>query len=93
MADPAGEFTLNHTGNGYAKNDDGVVVAYANYEGIATGFMHGQGTDRVAVTGTGCCLRHVHMDGSGVPTRPGTVYQLWRGYLGTGRWQSCLEDQ
>mgnify|MGYP001815580840 FL=1 len=44
MADAAGEFTLNHTGNAYAKNDEDVVVAYANYEGTATGFGTVMGT-------------------------------------------------
>ena len=33
MADSIGEFSLNHTGNVLAKNDDGVVVTYVNYEG------------------------------------------------------------
>jgi hypothetical protein len=35
MADSIGTFELNHTGSAYAKNDDGVVVAYANYDGTA----------------------------------------------------------
>jgi hypothetical protein len=44
MADPIGEFALNHIGNVYAKNDDGVVVAHANYEGAAAGFGTVMGT-------------------------------------------------
>ena len=44
MADPIGEFALNHIGNVYAKNDAGVVVAHANYEGAATGFGTVMGT-------------------------------------------------
>lgn len=34
MADSIGEFSLKHIGNAYTKNDEGVVVAYANYEGL-----------------------------------------------------------
>jgi hypothetical protein len=44
MADSIGEFALNQTGNVYAKNDDGVVVAYVNYEGTATGYGTVMGT-------------------------------------------------
>ena len=44
MADSIGEFTLNHTGNAYAKNDDGVVVAYVNYDGTAAEFGTVMGT-------------------------------------------------
>ena len=44
MGDSIGEFTLNHTGNAYAKNDDGVVVAYVNYDGTASEFGTVMGT-------------------------------------------------
>ena len=44
MADSIGEFELNHSGNVYAKNDDGVVVAYVTYEGTASGFGTVMGT-------------------------------------------------
>ena len=44
MAESNGEFTLKHLGNTYVKNDDGVVVAYASYEGTATGFGTVMGT-------------------------------------------------
>ena len=44
MAESIGEFTLNHTGNTYTKNKDGVVVAYASYDGTATGFGTIMGT-------------------------------------------------
>jgi len=44
MAESIGEFTLNHTGNTYAKNKDGVVVAYASYDGSATDFGTVMGT-------------------------------------------------
>jgi len=44
MAESIGEFTLNHTGNAYAKNDDGVVVAYVNYDGTASEFGTVMGT-------------------------------------------------
>jgi hypothetical protein len=44
MADSLGEFAFNQTAIAYVKNDDGVVVAYVNYEGTATGFGTVQGT-------------------------------------------------
>lgn len=44
MADSIGEFALNHTGSAYLKNGDGVVVAYVNYEGTATGYGTVMGT-------------------------------------------------
>jgi hypothetical protein len=44
MADSIGTFELNHTGNAYAKNDDGVVIAYANYDGTASEFGSVLGT-------------------------------------------------
>ncbi len=44
MANSIGEFELNHSGNVYAKNDDGVVVAYVTYEGNASGFGTVMGT-------------------------------------------------
>ncbi len=44
MANSIGEFELNHSGNVYAKNDDGVVVAYVTYEGTASGFGTVMGT-------------------------------------------------
>ena len=53
MADSIGEFQLNHTGNAYAKNDDGVVVAYANYEGTASGFGTVLGTMAFPLPGSG----------------------------------------
>ena len=58
MANSVGEFDLNHIGNAYAKIDDNVVVAYASYEGTATGFGTVMGTlafplpDQGATSGT-----------------------------------------
>ncbi len=44
MAKSIGEFKLKHIGNTYAKNQDGVVTAYASYEGTASGFGTVMGT-------------------------------------------------
>ncbi len=44
MANSIGEFELNHTGSAYLRNDEGVVVAYSNFEGTATGFGTVMGT-------------------------------------------------
>ncbi|MDB4542653.1 MAG: hypothetical protein WBM35_11730 [Candidatus Electrothrix sp.] len=44
MAKSIGEFQLNHTGNTYTKNEDGVVTAHASYEGSASGFGTVMGT-------------------------------------------------
>lgn len=44
MAKSIGDFKLNHIGNTYAKNEDGVVTAYASYEGTASGFGTVMGT-------------------------------------------------
>ena len=37
MAKAIGEFSLKHSGSGYAKTDDG-LTAYSNWEGTATDF-------------------------------------------------------
>jgi hypothetical protein len=44
MANSIGEFELNHGGSSYVKNNDGVVVAYVNYDGTASGFGTVRGT-------------------------------------------------
>lgn len=67
MADAAGEFALNHTGNVYAKNDDGVVVAYANFDGTATGFGRVMGTMAFPLPGSGESSGTCTWTGQGFP--------------------------
>jgi hypothetical protein len=47
MADPVGEFSLEHGGTTYLKTDDG-VDSYANFMGTATGFGTVSGTLKVS---------------------------------------------
>ena len=67
MAESIGEFDLNHTGNYYAKNDDGVVVAHANYEGTATGFGTVMGTMAFPLPGSGETSGVCSWTGQGFP--------------------------
>jgi hypothetical protein len=67
MADAIGEFALNHIGNVYAKNDDGVVVAYANYDGTATGFGRIMGTVAFPLPGSGATSGACSWTGQGFP--------------------------
>ena len=82
MADSIGEFTLNHTGNAYAKNDDGVVVAYVNYEGTATGFGTVMGTLAFPLPEGGATSGTCSWTGQGFPPdRP------WVSGSGDGTWE------
>jgi hypothetical protein len=67
MANSIGEFAFNHTGNTYAKNDDGVVVAYVNYEGTATGFGTVMGTLAFPLPEQGATSGTVTWTGQGFP--------------------------
>jgi hypothetical protein len=67
MADSIGEFSFNHTGNAYAKNDDDVVVAFANYEGTATGFGTVMGTLAFPLSEQGATSGTVTWTGQGFP--------------------------
>ena len=44
MSDPIGEFSLNHTGTTYAKDAEGNLASYANFNGTATGYGQVFGT-------------------------------------------------
>ena len=81
MADSIGEFELNHTGNAYAKNDDGVVVAYANYDGTASEFGSVLGTLAFALPESGATSGAVSWTGQAFP--PGSP---WTTSSGEGTW-------
>jgi hypothetical protein len=81
MAESIGEFSLNFTGNVYGKNDDGVVVAYANYEGTATGFGTVMGTMSFPLPESGATSGTCSWAGQGFPPdRP------WTSSSGDGTW-------
>lgn len=82
MADSIGEFSLNHVGNAYAKNDDGVVVAYANYDGTATGFGTVMGTMSFPLPGSGDTSGHCSWTGQAFPPD-----QPWTTSSGDGTWE------
>ena len=67
MADSIGEFSLKHIGNAYTKNDEGVVVAYANYEGTASGFGTVMGTMAFPLPGSGETSGTCSWTGQGFP--------------------------
>ena len=67
MADSIGDFTLNHTGNVYTKNDDGVVVTHANFDGEATGFGRVMGTMAFPLPGSGESSGTCSWAGQGFP--------------------------
>jgi len=82
MADSIGEFELNHTGNAYAKNDDGVVVAYANYDGTASEFGSVLGTLAFALPESGATSGTCSWTGQGFsPDSP------WTTSSGEGTWE------
>ena len=82
MADSIGTFELNHTGNVYAKNDDGVVVAYANYDGTASEFGNALGTLAFLLPEGGATSGAVSWTGQGFP--PGAP---WATSSGDGTWE------
>ena len=96
MAESIGEFTLNHTGNTYAKNKDGVVVAYASYDGSASGF----GT----VMGTMCFPLSENGATSGTRSWAGQAFQpdgtstsssgegTWEQVEGTHAWKTSIPE-
>ena len=82
MADSLGEFALNQTAIAYVKNDDGVVVAYVNYEGTATGFGTVQGTLAFPLPEGGATSGTVSWTGQAFPPdRP------WNTASGDGTWE------
>lgn len=82
MADSLGEFTFNQTAIAYVKNDDGVVVAYVNYEGTATGFGTVQGTLAFLLPEGGATSGTVSWTGQAFPPdRP------WNTASGDGTWE------
>lgn len=94
MADSIGNFELNHTGNAYAKNDDDVVVAYANYEGTATGFGTVMGTLAFPLAEQGAASGTVTWTGQGFPPdrEPSTSSGegTWKQVEGSYAWQINL---
>lgn len=91
MANSAGEFELNHTGNAYAKNDDNVVVAYASYEGTATGFGTVMGTLAFPLPEQGATSGTVTWTGQGFPPdrEPSTSFGdgTWEQVEGSHAWK------
>jgi hypothetical protein len=91
MANSLGNFELNHTGNAYAKNDDDVVVAYANYEGTATGFGTIMGTLAFPLPEQGATSGTVTWTGQGFPPdrEPSTSFGegTWKQVEGSHAWQ------
>lgn len=91
MADSLGNFELNHTGNAYAKNDDDVVVAYASYEGTATGFGTVMGTLAFPLPEQGATSGTVTWTGQGFPPdrEPSTSFGegTWKQVEGSHAWQ------
>ena len=82
MADSLGEFAFNQTAIAYVKNDDGVVVAYVNYEGAATGFGTVQGTLAFPLPEGGATSGAVSWTGQAFPSdRP------WNTASGDGTWE------
>ena len=81
MADSIGEFTFEHTKNVYAKNDDGVVVAYANYEGEATGFGTVMGTLAFPLPDSGATSGSCSWTGQAFPPDG-----PWTSSFGEGSW-------
>ncbi len=82
MADSIGEFALNQTANAYVKNDDGVVVAYVNYDGTATGFGTVMGTLAFPLPEGGATSGTVSWTGQAFPPdRP------WNTGNGDGTWE------
>jgi len=82
MADSIGEFTLNHTGSVLAKNDEGVVVTYVNYEGTATGFGTGFGTMSFPLPDGGATSGTCSWAGQGFPPD-----SEWTSSSGEGAWE------
>ena len=82
MTDSIGEFALNHTGNALAKNDDGVVVAYASYEGTATGFGTVMGTIAFPLPESGATSGTCSWTGQGFPPD-----SSWTTSSGDGTWE------
>jgi hypothetical protein len=82
MADSLGEFAFNQTAIAYVKNYDGVVVAYVNYEGTATGFGTVQGTLAFPLPEGGATSGTVSWTGQAFPPdRP------WNTASGDGTWE------
>ena len=82
MADAIGEFTLKHIGNAYRKNDDGVVVAYANYDGTASGFGTVMGTLSFPLPESGANSGTCSWTGQGFPPD-----SPWTTSSGEGTWE------
>jgi hypothetical protein len=82
MADSIGEFSFTHVGNVYGKNDDGVVVAYANYDGEATGFGTVMGTMSFPLPEGGATSGACTWTGQGFPPDRG-----WVSGSGDGTWE------
>jgi hypothetical protein len=82
VADSIGEFELNHTGSAYAKNDDGVVVAYANYDGTGSEFGNVLGTLAFPLPESGATSGACSWTGQGFP-QDGP----WTTSSGEGTWE------
>jgi hypothetical protein len=94
MAESMGEFELNHVGNAYGKNDDDVVVAYANYEGTAAGFGTVMGTLAFPLPDQGATSGTVTWTGQGFPpdSDPSTSFGegTWEQVEGSYAWKISI---
>jgi hypothetical protein len=82
MADSIGDFELHHSGNTYAKNDAGVVVAYVNYDGNAAGFGTVMGTLAFQLPESGATSGVVSWTGQAFPPDG-----PWTSSSGEGTWE------
>jgi len=82
MSESIGEFSLNHTGNVYAKNDDGLVTTYASYDGTATGFGSVMGTLAFPLPDSGANSGSCSWTGQGFPPD-----SPWSTSSGAGTWE------
>ena len=87
MANSLSGFTLNHVGNVYGKNDEGVIVAYANYEGTADGYGTVMGTLAFPLPVHGATSGTVTWTGQAFPDdrEPSTSF-------GEGTWEQVADS-
>jgi hypothetical protein len=82
MEDSIGAFALNHTSSAHRKDEQGVVVAYASYEGMGTGFGAIMGTLAFPLTESGATSGNCSWTGQTFPPdRP------WTCSSGEGIWE------
>ena len=91
MSDSIGEFSHKHTGSGYTKTAEGVIVGYSNWEGTATGFGTVFGTLSVphgesgATSGSCTWIGQAFLDDGSSVTGEGEG--TWQQVEGQHRWK------